>query len=129
MYPPPMPIYCQAPDEGPLYIIETEKINRSRRDDVDTFNPRRWTEDGAENKPFLSFGVGRYSCPTQRDWGFRVIGLVIAAVIQETEARGYIHLAGEESKEVIEIDSFSKHKPLQSERAAYPLLELRKRKL
>lgn len=136
LYPPTKRIYRWEQQEGDggvqnanpkLSAADVEAIHRDCAiwgPDALQFNPERWVryflDDTQRVKgAFLPFGYGNLSCPAKGDFGPKIIGLLVAVLVEELGV-GYDWATD------LEEDRLDQEGPLRTARDSYATLKLRR---
>ncbi|KAI9757185.1 MAG: hypothetical protein M1815_001795 [Lichina confinis] len=128
LYPPTRRIYrrFQLPDESPQDVAADLEECHRRQDiwgeDSLKFKPSRWknAKADAEDKEkmpyaaFMPFGVKRFLCPATKDFGPRMIALLVGALVTKIQTPEWKLVAGDASDAPVYSDE-----PLNSGRHAF----------
>ena len=129
LYPPTRRIYRDIKrefnDDPPEHFAaDIEFLHRDANiwgEDSLSFNPSRWKDVSKEcQDAYMPFGWKSFTCPAKDDFGPRMIGLAVAALVAEFEHGWTWHAA--RSEDQIDVDG-----PLEAERDSYVTLQLSKR--
>lgn len=124
LYPPTRRVYrtFQLNSKSKARRTVAADIERCQRDSTiwglqsSEFQPKRWKDPSADAlKTFRPFGGRRFTCPAGRDFGPRMIGVLVAALTES--------IRGDSWKLVGHI-SFKASEPLDSDRQAYDQLQV-----
>ena len=126
LYPPTRRIYrhvrhANNADPPKLLAADIEFLHRDPKiwgKDSRVFNPSRWKKVSKKcQETYMPFGWGLNSCPAKHDFGPRMIGLAVAALVDKFED-GWTLDAGRE-EDCVEVEG-----PLDAGRDSYVTLKL-----
>ncbi|KAI8931112.1 hypothetical protein NX059_012122 [Plenodomus lindquistii] len=112
-----------------LAIADIEGLHRNAKiwgTDADLFKPSRWKNAGVESwqwKAWMPFGASPLTCPAKPDFGPRMIGILVAALVAAFCDEAY-ELLEEDLHGHVDIAEFVG--PLRCERDAYERLFLKR---
>ncbi|TGO58640.1 hypothetical protein BOTNAR_0177g00020 [Botryotinia narcissicola] len=127
LYPPTKRIYRQNEDNGPIFAVDVEYIQRTEEiwgSDGNEFRPERWSELESKGnmgykEAWMPFGKGKFPCPASKVAPM-MIGMLVGCLIDTFGSDSWI-LEGESVKNVL-----SREMPLDNGREAFGDLSLRR---
>ncbi|TGO08257.1 hypothetical protein BTUL_0217g00010 [Botrytis tulipae] len=127
LYPPTKRIYRQNEDNGPIFAVDVEYIQRTEEiwgTDGNEFRPERWCkleskDNMAYKEAWMPFGKGKFPCPASKVAPM-MIGMLVGCLIDTFGSDGWI-LEGEGVENVLSRDM-----PLDNGREAFGDLSLRR---
>ncbi|CCD52935.1 similar to cytochrome P450 [Botrytis cinerea T4] len=127
LYPPTKRIYRQDKDNGSVFAVDVEFIQRAEEiwgTDGNDFRPERWFEleskgNVAYKEAWMPFGKGKFLCPASK-MAPMMVGMLVGCLIDAFGSDHWV-LEGEGVKDVI-----SRGMPLDNGREAFECLSLRR---
>lgn len=125
LHPPTRHVHChfRFPDDSSIYAVaDIEGLHRNIDiwcSDAYCFRPSRWADISQESKQFkawMPFGASPFLCPAKPDFGPRMIGTLVAALVEAFRDKRYeLRIPGPRGR----MDLAEFHGPLCSKRDSY----------
>ncbi|KAF5874348.1 putative cytochrome p450 protein [Botrytis fragariae] len=127
LYPPTKRIYRQNEDNGLIFAVDVEYIQKTEDiwgTDGNEFRPERWNElesngNTEYKEAWMPFGKGKFPCPASK-MAPMMVGMLVGCLIDTFDSDHWV-LEGEGVKDVI-----SRGTPLDNGREAFGCLSLRR---